>query len=233
VDRNIRKFRFKTRTLLLAMVPVAILCLWPGRSVVSYVVRQYALGQIRSTGGTVYAAERGYALKLDRSQLLHLSALTDVGSLDLAQESLTDEDLSRLRPLRELVFLDLSENPISDLGLESIEQCHRLRFLALQDNAITSAGLKHLAQMSDLENLVLDGTLVDDDGLKHLRNCNSLRELTLYGTKVTAGGIKHLVELQGLSKISVPKEWSPNTVAELMAERPNLTVIQQRVTIPR
>lgn len=219
--------------MLLALIPIALLCVWPGQRIASHLARRHALGQIRATDGTVHEAEGGYALKLDRSQLLHLSALSDVGSLDLAQASLTDKDLSRLRPLNDLLFLDLSENPISDLGLESIGHCHKLRFLALQDTSITSHGIKNVAQMKDLENLVLDGTMVDDDGLKHLKDCNRLRELMLYGTNVTPAGIKHFNALPSLSTVSVPKEWSVNSVARLRAEYPNLTVVQQRVTIPR
>jgi Leucine-rich repeat (LRR) protein len=120
-----------------------------------------ALDQIRASNGTVLEADRGFALKLDRSQLVHLAALSDVGSLDLAQSSLTDEDLTCLRPLHELVFLDLSENPISDGGLEFVERCEKLRFLALQDTAITSLGLEQLTRMTKLESLVLDRVCSD------------------------------------------------------------------------
>lgn len=233
VARSIRKIRFHTRTMLLALIPIAVLCVWPGQRIVSHFARQRALGQIRTTDGTVYEGEQGYALKLDRSQLQHLSALTDVASLDLAQQSITDEDLTRLRQLNDLLFLDLSGNPISDFGLGSIKHCKKLRFLALQDTPIKSRGLNHFAEMRSLENLVLDGTSVGDDGLKHLRNCEMLRELTLCGTDVTAAAIKHLVELPSLSTVSVPQEWSAAEVAQLRAECPNLTVLQQRVTIPR
>lgn len=229
----IRKWRFKTRTLLLAMLPIALICLWPGRVIVSHLTRHHAFRQIRSTGGMVEEGAGGYTLKLDRSQLLHLSALTDVAALDIAQASITDEGLSYLRPLRDLTFLDLSENPINDAGLASIEYCHGLTFLALQDTAITSAGLETLAEMTNLEILLLDGTQVDDDGLKHLHACDSLRVLSLFGTEVTARSIKDIVELPGLSQISLPEEWSDNSVAELMSERPDITVIQQRLTIPR
>lgn len=203
-----------------ALIPIAALCLWPGQRVVSYLTRHRALAQIRATEGTVYEGELGYALKLDRSQLVYLSGLSDVGGLDLSEASLTDVDLSHLRPLRELVFLDLSSNPISDAGIDFIEHCLKLRFLALQDNAITSHGLSHVAKMTDLENLLLDGTRVSDDGLKHLINCNKLRELSLYDTEVTAAAIKHLSLLPSLSMVSVPKEWSVDSVTEFKAKCP-------------
>jgi hypothetical protein len=74
---------------------------------------------------------------------------------------------------------------------------------------------------------------VDDEGLTHLRCCKSLRELTLYGTSVTAAGIEDIIALPSLTTVSVPKEWSVETVAQLRAENPSLTVIQQRIVIPR
>ena len=219
--------------MLLALIPIALLCLWPGRFIASRLARHYAFNQIRATNGNVFEGDGGFALKLDRSQLEHLATLRDVGSLDLAQSSLTDEALIRLRPLHNLVFLDLSENPISDSGLESLQHCEKLKYLALQDTEITSHGLKHLTRMTELENLVLDGTLIDDDGLEHLRSCEMLRELSLFGTNVTEHSIKHLSALPSLSAVSVPAEWSPEDVAHLKTECPKLTVYQQRVTKPQ
>lgn len=219
--------------MLLALIPIAVFCLWPGRLIVHQLTRQHAFKQIQATNGTVFHGDRGFALKLERSQLLHLVALKDVGGLDLARSSLNDDDISRLRPLRNLMFLDLSENSISDSGLKSVENCEKLRVLFLQDTAITSHGLKHLKRMTKLENLLLDGTSIDDDGLRHLRNCNVLRELSLFDTNITAEGIKHLRGLSNLITVSVPKNWSPADVAQLKMERPNLTVFQQRAAIPR
>lgn len=219
--------------MLLALIPIALFCVWPGQRIVSHLARQHALGHIRATDGAIYEGEGGYALKLDRSQIQHLSTLSDVGSLDLARASLTDQDLARLRPLNDLVFLNLSENPISDIGLESIANCQKMRCLILQDTSITSHGLEHISRMTDLENLLLDGTAVDDEGLTHLRGCTNLRELMLCGTSVTAAAIEDIIALPSLTTVSVPKEWSVETVARLRAENPSLTVIQQRIVISR
>lgn len=231
--RNTSRLRFRMRTVLLAMIPIALFCIWPGKPVVSHWARQYAFGQIRSTQGTVHEGESGFALKLDRSQLEHLSTLRDAGSLDLAEASLTDQDVSQLRLLRNLVFLDLSDNPISDTGLEYIAHCEKLTFLSLRDTLITSEGLKHVSQMTDLEVLVLDGTAVDDAGLKHLHDCNKLRILSLCETNTTADGIEELIAIPSLSAISVPQTWSAEVVAALKSEHPNVTVFQQRIVLPR
>lgn len=233
MERLATGFQFRIRAMLLALVPIAVLCVWPGRPIVSHLTRQYAFKQIRATNGVTFEAERGFALKLDRSQLVHLATLSDVGALDLAQSSITDEQLSCLRPLRNLFFLDLSQNAISDVGFASVAHCEKLRGLVIQDTEITSDGLKHVTRMQELENLYLDGTPIDDDGLVHLRNCKLLREVSLFDTNVTEDGVKHLRALPNLSMVSLPKEWTPKNVAYLKTECPNLTVIQERVTLPR
>ena len=228
-----RRRHIRVRTLLLLIAVLGLLFAWPGRRVFRWLQGRQTVSAIRAHGGIAHEADGGIGLVLrDPGDLRRLSALDGAIAIDLAMSGTDDQALVRLRDVADrLVFLNLTDCPITDKGLANLAGAKDLRVLFLAGTAITDAGLAHLSNLTSLENLVLQDTEITDAGLVHLRSLNKLREIILWKTGVTDTGAMTLNGLPSLRLIDLPT--SGEAESRPPGIRPGITVVRQKVVIPR
>ena len=107
-----------------------------------------------------------YKVREEEMQLISEFPSIEELSLD---ESVRDEWLKHLAPLRNLKTLTLESAHISDHGIEHLAGLRKLEFLNLTHARVTDEGLKHLANLRNLKELILDYTQVTADGADWLR----------------------------------------------------------------
>jgi serine/threonine protein kinase len=123
----------------------------------------------------------------------HVASLPNLtGWLTLDNSKVTDAWLPHLTKLSGLSGLGLANNPIGDAGLASLEAFRNLEDLNLSHTKVGNAGLVHLKSLRKLNKLRLTGTGVSDPGLAHLAGLSALRDLDLTRTKVSSEGVAEL-----------------------------------------
>ena len=150
--------------------------------------------------------------------LAHLTALTGIEELRLAQSRVVKPNLAAFVHLR---ALDLSDSRFSDEGMKALASLQELRRLYLRNTSVTDEGLKHLSGLTSLEELDLYGVSVTDRGMESLRKLTAMRKLNLLGAELSdaamdvVSGMTHLRELNlyrshitnaGLAKLAALKE---------------------------
>ncbi len=217
------KSQFGLRTLLLAVVAVAVPCAWVGRELVR--ARQqrelverfsrynYLDGGPRlvpmwlraSLGDDFFAELEGIVLDAPETDtgLARLRVHANLRSLYLSGTQVTDDGLAHLCGLTNLRFLDLSGTKITDAGLAHLRGLTNLQSLDLTGTKITDAGLVHLRELTNLSGLKLSGTKITDAGLANIRELTNLKSFYLYGVPVTENGLAHLHELTNLQTLGL------------------------------
>ena len=165
-----------------------------------------AVAEIEKLGGKVYYRDKGlcvdfYDTPIADAELVHLSSLSDLGELVLADTEITDEGLQQLDSLAHLKRLSLSNTQVSDVGLAHLESFTELQHLDLYGTQITDAGLTLLEGFRKLQHLDLTGTQITDAGLVHLQGFVELQFLNLSETEVTDAGLAHLTGLTSLGAL--------------------------------
>jgi Leucine-rich repeat (LRR) protein len=150
--------------------------------------------------------------------LAHLTALTGIEELRLAQSQVVKPNLGAFAHLR---AVDLSDSTFSDEGMKVLENLKELRRLYLRNTPVTDDGLQRLSGLTSLEELDLYGVRVTDRGIESLRTLTSMRKLNLLGAELSdasmdvVSGMTHLRELNlyrshitnaGLAKLGALKE---------------------------
>ena len=132
------------------------------------------------------------------------AGLSNITSVNLWGQPVTDTGLEHLSGCTNLESLDLAHTQITDVGLQHLTGLTNLSFLALYGTEVTDAGLQHLSGLTNLETLFLSDTQVSDPGLQHLSRLTSLKELWLTETQITGTGFEHLsgTDQPGKSSIS-------------------------------
>jgi hypothetical protein len=100
--------------------------------------------------------------------------------------------LAQLRGFTTLRSLYLRETQVKDDALANLRELTNLSELSLNGTPVTDAGLAHIHKLTNLETLCLLGTQVTDDGLIHLRGLKNLQFLYLSGTPVTDDKVRQL-----------------------------------------
>ena len=124
--------------------------------------------------------------------LEQLDGLTDLQTLNLAGNEVTDAGLRHVKAMTNLRSLNLGFTKVTDAGLKDIRDLTRLTELVLHDTDITDDGLRYLKGLKVLRELEIQSTKITDAGLEHLKGMTSLKSLALYGTKATDAGIDKL-----------------------------------------
>jgi serine/threonine protein kinase/Leucine-rich repeat (LRR) protein len=132
------------------------------------------------------------------ADLVHLEALPELQTLDLASTRVSDAGLARLQGLKQLRKLVLRQTAIGDAGLAHLSGLSNLRELDLNGARVSDAGLAHLQGLTQLEWLTLRDTAVGDAGLERLEGLTRLVALDLHGAGVSDAGLAHL---QGLTRL--------------------------------
>jgi hypothetical protein len=233
-----RRFQFSLRTLLLAVLVVAVL-IWiaePARQ--TYEHRRVVNELLRYRQTELDLDRWSWFESLIGSQLdpkQHAS----VRSVSL-NVSTTDDDLRDLQYLPELKKLELICPNVTDAGFEHMESLRDLEWLAICCPNVTAksiailprlprlkelyvwprseAEIRSISECANLEVLNLFG-LVSDEGLEHLAQMGNLRELTLTEASslvsLTSRGLAHLNHLANLESLDVTAPIGDNDLAQL------------------
>ncbi len=155
--------------------------------------------------------------------LAHLSELTHLTSLYLAESNVTGAGLVYLSKLSELMILDLSQSKSGiNTGLSHLSSLTKLRFLDLggDQNGFTDNELAHLANLKSLVSLSLSMSIdITDMGLGHIANLTNLTFLNLDGLdNITDAGLAKLFRLTQLKELSLCEcyEITDDAVAQLL-----------------
>jgi Leucine Rich repeat len=126
-----------------------------------------------------------------------------VVSVGFHRDTVTDEDLKLLAPLKHLRTLYLSRSKVTDIGLNALTDLHELRELHLDDTQVTDAGLKNLLPLGELRQLHLPGTSITDAGLAALVELPKIRQLSVYSTGITDAGLRHLSRMREMQELQL------------------------------
>lgn len=153
---------------------------------------------------------------------------TNLISLDLTFQSITDKGVKKLLTNRSLEELNISANPLSDqaayylmneapqlkvlwlaytnitdLGAASLAKLPQLHFIGLSVGHVGNIGAKLLSQNTSIETLLMDFNLVQDSGAIHLVQNSSLKNLDVSFNCMTEIGNKALENSKTLRNLSV------------------------------
>lgn len=110
----------------------------------------------------------------------------------LVGANLTDADLVHVTQLKNVVSIDLSGTKITNAGLIHLKGLVTLRRLHLEKTEIGDEGIAHLTGLVNLEYLNLYSTKVTDKSLGHIAGLKNLKRLYLWQTKTTDAGADNL-----------------------------------------
>jgi Leucine-rich repeat (LRR) protein len=219
------RFQFSIRSLLAAVVVVAIPCSWLATEMEEAKEQWKAADAIEDLDGTVKwdepAASRWlrnllgdyyfssvvkvdfFSAPADDAAMAHVEKLSRLEDLDVRGTRVTDAGLKYLKKLNQLRVLGLNVTRVTDAGMEHLKELRHLEWLRLDDTHVTDAGLKYLAGLSQLRLLGLNRTLVGDAGLEHIKALAKLDTLDLGETRVTDAGLQHVTGLKQLKSLEL------------------------------
>lgn len=114
---------------------------------------------------------------VSHGQLLALSSLRTLTSLQLSHCHFDNDDVGMLLHMPQLEFLQLAECPVFEETLSTIAQLKRLRAVDLSDTSICDDGLARLRELPQLTHLSIRATMVSNSGLRQLQAMPQLRRL--------------------------------------------------------
>lgn len=129
---------------------------------------------------------------VDDNELLHISQLTELHSLDLRMSRISDAGLVHIQNLTSLVALGLSNTNVGNEGMKYLQGLKELKRLFLSVTQVGDLGLSYLRELTELEDLNLMNTNVSDAGLNHLKGMRKLERLTLVSTHVSEVGSNNI-----------------------------------------
>jgi hypothetical protein len=115
--------------------------------------------------------------------LLELSSLTNLRSLHVRGDGLTDTGVAHVGRLENLRELGIGGNKLTDAALAELTRLKHLRKLHLSRTGLTQESLVPISRIENLENLSLAGFSADPD-LSPLRDLRKLRLLDLHDVNV-------------------------------------------------
>jgi serine/threonine protein kinase len=143
--------------------------------------------------------------QLTDDALEHMRGLTNLQSLELDCKQLTDAGLAHLHGLTNLQSLKLNSARLTDKGLFHIRGLTNLQKLVLSEcDQLTDAGLSYLRRYINLQKLELSRyKQLTDEGLSYLRGLTNLQSLVLHCDQLTDEGLFHLRGLANLQSLEL------------------------------
>ena len=134
-----------------------------------------------------------------------LSKFTELKSLNLQRNPVTDKGLGLLSELSSLEIILLNDTRVGDLVLEQTLSLPKLNTLDLSRPNVTDAGLRSLRPQPTLLGLTFKGCAITDRGLDEFDDAHfpNLRSLNVSETQVTADAVSRL-RLGNLQSLSFP-----------------------------
>ena len=125
--------------------------------------------------------------------------------LYLGYSGATDTMLEKVAAATELESLDLSGNPISDAGIKTLSGLRQLRYLSLDRTAISNASGASIGKLPLLEELDVTSTAITDEWVNEVSSAQHLVALWLAGTRVSDLSVPSLMEMPALKQLDVRK----------------------------
>ena len=163
-------------------------------------------------------------------QLMFLTKLSQLESLDLRQTNVDDAALTHLSQLNSLRILKLEYNQkLTDKGLAHIAGLTQLSELDLAFVPVNDQSIESLTQLKSLTKLYLYGTLISDEGLRRLPELPELEVLYVgrdEGAEISDISVEILTARQSLKTLGIPgTRFSPAGIQKLRDELPNCTLM--------
>jgi hypothetical protein len=142
----------------------------------------------------------------------------------------TDPILKHIAELSNLRSLNIACEGVTDAGLEPLKALTKLEYLGIRSwRNVTSAGMKYVAEVSNLRHLVLSRChCVGNRGVKFLRPLPKLQKLDIYDTRVTdVGLLEHVEAFTKLQYLNIGRcHWVTKAcVVELRRKLPLLEIV--------
>ena len=136
--------------------------------------------------------------------LVNLTGLTELRTLDLTDSLITGDGLSHLRQSKKLESLVLQNSgKCTSQAMPYVAMFRELKHLNLSATATKGRGLEHLAGLTKLESLNLLGVPLSSKSVVHLANLDRLQELVLSRTGIDSRGIRSLNKLLRLERLDL------------------------------
>lgn len=210
-------FRFRVRTLLVAVLFVCISLAWLG-------VRYHGRNKVRSVvaelrehshfGHVTYCHEKSGRFEWTRGRprspewfhdLIGQDFFDDVGDVAHAfffwDATLDERTIELLQEFPNLKSIEVKrsvhgkrQSAVTDSSLENLATLPNLEVLRIAGAQITDAGLLHLQSLKNLKYLDLSHTPISDAGIAHLRKLWHLEVLSVADTQISEKGIQELKE---------------------------------------
>jgi hypothetical protein len=163
-------------------------------------------------------------------QLMFLTKLSQLESLDLRKTNVDDAALTHLSQLSNLRILKLEYNQkLTDKALEHIAGLTQLSELDLAFVPVTDQSIESLTLLKSLTKLYLYGTLISDEGLRRLPELPELEVLYVgrdEGAEISDASLEILIARQSLITLGIPgTRFSPEGIRKLRDELPNCTLV--------
>ncbi len=191
-------FRYRLRTLLLAIAILALPLRWWGVHAAADRRFHNLIASIEEQGGQVGFGPSEAEPSFGEKVWLALGGDDRLGRPAVVlfpnSKKPTDAEFAALHvtELPALESLDLDGTKISDASLAEFEQFAGLKELSVASTRITDAGLAKISRLSRLEVLDLTGTAVTDAGVAKLAALKRLEVLNVRDTSVTRECIRRL-----------------------------------------
>ncbi|HEY4311893.1 MAG TPA: hypothetical protein VGN12_20770 [Pirellulales bacterium] len=145
---------------------------------------------------------------VDDQAMASLAGMTSLSELVITAESVTEEGLYKLAPLRlkrlRLVNMKLNDDCLLAIAkFEKLESLSLINFNGFGKQEIGDTGIAQLRDLTRLETLNLQGTRLTDTGLASLSGLENLKSLNISGTLVTNDGLKYLAGMRNLTTLEV------------------------------
>jgi hypothetical protein len=124
--------------------------------------------------------------------MAHIGSLLEPAAIFIRTESVGNEHLATLAPLKELFWLHIESPAVSDAGLAHLKNLESLSSFSARGTQITGAGLRDLRLMTKIDELGLSENPIDDAGLRSLAGASALFRLDLSHTRITDEGLSSL-----------------------------------------
>lgn len=145
----------------------------------------------------------GRNAQVNNDWLPHLTGLTSLRRLDLANCDITGAGLRHLSGLTGLQNLNLTLTPVADDGLQHLSGMTELRSLGLASTQCTGTGFEHLTALKKLESVNFHFTPLNDAGLAAICRIPISDRLWFAHTHFTDAGAEHLARLKKLQRCGI------------------------------
>jgi len=138
------------------------------------------------------------------ADMLSLSAMPDLESLDLSHTRITDEGMLRLKDAPKIRDLNLFYAEwITDQGMTAIRNWKHLKRLNVRGTRISDGTLEIVSGMTGLESLDVAHTSITDNGLDYLITLVNLKELSLGRGRLTNASLQVLKMLPTITYLDL------------------------------